>query len=303
MNTAIKSLGYLGLNVTDAESWNVLLQGVFALELRDQEPGGPQHYKMDRQHHRISVYPNASDDIAHIGWEVVDQDSLKTISETLAASSISVTAFTPEDCTERSVLGGAFFHDPVMKIRNELFYGATIESSQFNPSRAMQGYVTGDQGMGHLVLMTTRQQEAVDFYCDVLGFRVSDVMDFGGEKWGGKYRHVFLHCNSRHHSLAIMSPPAGGSDGSLNHFALTVRDFDDVGYAYDIVREKQIPVLMTLGKHVNDLATSFYVGNPSQSAIEMTYGGIEVQDDWTVKHYDDTKIWGHHTYLPPRPLN
>jgi hypothetical protein len=99
-----------------------------------------------------------------------------------------------------------------------------------------------------------------------------------------------------------MSPPAGGANGDLNHLALTVRDFDDLGYAYDIVRDNRIPVVMTLGRHVNDLATSFYVANPSRSAIEMTWGGLQVDENWVVKHYDDTRIWGHHLFLPPQPL-
>jgi len=303
MTTQIKSLGYLGLNATNEKAWDELLTGAFALEKKAQGSQGSQRYKMDRQHHRIAIYKQSSDGIAYIGWEVADQKSIKTIAKKLELSSVKVTSFTPEDCAERAVMGGAFFHDPIMNIRNELFYGATIEAKPFQPTRAMQGYVTGEQGMGHIVLMTTRQEEVVDFYCDVLGFSVSDIMDFGGEKWGGEYRNVFLHCNSRHHSLAIMSPPAGGPDASLNHFALTVNDFDDLGYTYDIVREQSIPVVMTLGKHVNDFATSFYLANPSGSSIEMAYGGIEIEADWVVKHYDDTKIWGHNLYLPPRPLS
>lgn len=303
MKTMIKSLGYLGLNVIDTDSWHGLLTSVFALESREKESSGPALYRMDLQHHRLAIYGGESDGITYIGWEVENEKSITTITENLKVAGVSATVLTDKQCAERAILGGVYFNDPVMGVRNELYYGATIESRPFAPSRPHQGYVTGDQGMGHIVLMTTRQQDAVDFYCDVLGFKVSDIMDFGGEDWGGEYRHVFLHCNSRHHSLAIMSPPAGGPDGSLNHFALTVQDFDDIGYAYDIVRAEKIPVLMTLGKHTNDYATSFYLGNPSHSAIEMTYGGIAVGDDWSVKHYDDTKIWGHHLYLPPRPLD
>lgn len=302
MKHSVRSLGYVGLNVSNAAAWNELLTSVFALERRADAKDGVQQYKMDRWSHRMSLYADEADSIAYVGWEAQDAHAIAALTEQLEAASVEVTELTEAQCAERSVLSGIAFRDPVMNIPNEVFCGATIESQQFSPPRPMQGYVTGEHGMGHVVLMTTKQQEAVDFYCDVLGFEVSDIMDFGGEQWGGDFRHVFLHCNSRHHSLAIMSPPAGGDDGTLNHLALTVKSFDDLGYAYDIVREKQIPVLMTLGRHVNDLATSFYVGNPSHSAIEMTHGGIEVGDNWVIKRYDDTKIWGHHVSLPPKPL-
>ncbi|MEM8561861.1 MAG: VOC family protein [Pseudomonadota bacterium] len=300
MDSSISGLGYVGLQVSNVDAWHDLLTTVFALEHRP----APElsQYRMDTWKQRLSLYPSAADGVAHLGWEVSDRAAVDALKHTLSAADVAATDLTREECEERGVLGGTWFRDPFMQVRHELFWGPTILSEQFAPARPMQGYVTGDHGMGHVVLMTPRQEDAVAFFTEVLGFRVSDIMDFGGERWGGHYRHVFLHCNARHHSMAIMSPPAGGEGEVLNHLALTVQSFDDLGYAYDIVREKQIPVLMTLGRHVNDLATSFYVGNPSQSAIEMAWGGVEIGDDWSVKHYDDTKIWGHHLYLPPRPL-
>lgn len=302
MNETIRSLGYVGLNVSDADAWDELLTSVFALERRAEAADRRRHYRIDRWHHRLTLYDAGRDDIAYIGWEVADKTSLEELADKLRSADVAVEPLSAADAAERAVLGGAFFADPVMGMRHELFYGPTVDSRQFSPSRPMQGYATGDQGMGHVVLMTSRQEEAVSFFTNTLGFRVSDVMDFGGDQWGGSYRHVFLHCNSRHHSLAIMSPPAGGGEGQLNHLALTAVSFDDLGYAWDIVREKRIPVLMTLGKHVNDLATSFYVATPSGSALELAYGGIEVGERWEVRHYDDTKIWGHHVFLPPKPL-
>tara|TARA_R110001592_G_scaffold363371_1_gene685462 strand:+ start:67619 stop:68518 length:900 start_codon:yes stop_codon:yes gene_type:complete len=297
---SISSLGYVGLNVSDIDGWHALLTSVFALERRDSD--SLHQYRMDTWSQRLSLHADTGDGIAYVGWEVTDEQAVDSLTRKLEAAGVHVEALPAKECSERAMLAGVWFVDPVMGVRHELFYGPTILSEQFAPARPMQGYITGDQGMGHVVLMTSQQTEAVHFFTNVLGFKVSDVMDFGGEEWGGYFRHVFMHCNSRHHSLAIMSPPTGDAEGKLNHLALTVQSFDDVGYAYDIVRHQKIPVLMTLGKHVNDLATSFYVGTPSQSAIEMTYGGISVGENWTVKHYDDTKIWGHHLYLPPRPL-
>lgn len=298
----ISSLGYIGLNVTDAASWEDLLISVFALQRCDDGQATPRKYRIDEWHHRLALYESQEDSVAYIGWELAGELEMAVAHSTIESTGTTVAPLSKDECAERAVLEGFWFVDPVMRVRQEIFRGATVSSDLFSPARPMQGYVTGTHGMGHVVLMTEHQEAAVDFFTTALGFRVSDIMDFGGPSWGGYYRHVFLHCNSRHHSLAIMSPPAGGNDGDLNHLALTVRSFDDIGYAYDIARKKQTPVLMTLGKHINDLATSFYLATPSGSAIEMAYGGIEITENWSVKHYDDTKIWGHHVRLPPRPL-
>ncbi len=301
MQSGIRSLGYLGLDVSNVEAWDNLLQKVFALQLREERVGGAWQYKMDRHRSRLSLHPGDADGIAYAGWELESKAALAAHVDSLKAASIEVSPLSEQECADRAVASGVVFQDPVLGLRTELFHGAIVECRKFQPPRAINGYVTGEQGMGHFVMMTSRLQEAVDFYANVLGFSMSDTMDFGPPAQQSKL--VFMHCNLRHHSLALMTPPPGAPDGELNHIALTMRDFDDVGYAYDIVREEGIPVLMTLGKHSNDLATSFYVANPSQSAIEMSWGGIEIGEDWVVRHYDDTKIWGHAMYMPPRPLD
>ena len=55
---------------------------------------------------------------------------------------------------------------------------------------------------------------------------------------------------------------------------LEVAALDDVGTALDIVNERQIPLAMSLGRHTNDLMTSFYVRTPSGFEIEYGTGGL-----------------------------
>jgi hypothetical protein len=59
---------------------------------------------------------------------------------------------------------------------------------------------------------------------------------------------------------------------------------------------------MSLGRHTNDLMTSFYVRTPSGFEIEYGYGGVLIEDEasWQVDTYDAISLWGHKP--PSEPL-
>jgi extradiol dioxygenase len=177
------------------------------------------------------------------------------------------------------------FADPA-GLRHELFWGPLVEPGSFHPARAMSGFVTGGQGLGHVVLVVPDRVEAVRFFCGVLGFSVSDEIDM----WGTTI--VFFHVNPRHHTLAIVEMP--GMRG-LHHLMLQVRDLDDVGVAHDLCVDRDIPLAMTLGRHTNDRMFSFYVRSPSGFEIEYGWGADTVDDldSWVVTHMTSGSIWGH----------
>ncbi len=142
--------------------------------------------------------------------------------------------------------------------------------------------------MGHLVVTAEDPDDLASFYTDVLGFRISEYMEFGGG------RIVFLHCNPREHSLAIVDPGLGVPPGQLHHIMVEVNSMDDVGRAYDMCLEGAAPLILSLGRHSNDLMTSFYLQTPSGFAFEYGYGGLEIDEStWQVRHYTAPKLWGH----------
>jgi biphenyl-2,3-diol 1,2-dioxygenase len=105
---------------------------------------------------------------------------------------------------------------------------------------------------------------------------------------------IFLHCNARHHSLALINECYGMKSGCLNHFMLETRALEDVGRAYDLVRSRKLPLVLALGQHSNDRMISFYMKTPSGFSIEYGWGGVLVDDAvWRVKHHSTTKLWGH----------
>jgi len=152
--------------------------------------------------------------------------------------------------------------------------------------------VTGAGGLGHAVLILPDMDEALRFYSEALGFRLSDRVR------SGPMNLAFLHCNPRHHSLAFAAVP--GVAG-MHHLMLEVASLDDVHAGLAICKARGLTLAMDLGQHPNDEMTSFYVRSPSGFEIEYGFGGRLVDDaSWVVADYDVPSTWGHTP--PPTPL-
>jgi extradiol dioxygenase len=70
--------------------------------------------------------------------------------------------------------------------------------------------------------------------------------------------------------------------------------YSNVGRAYDRAEAHDVPISISLGRHLNDKAISCYVRNPSGFHLEIGCGGIEVGDDWVPHDFGRPNEWGHH---------
>jgi 2,3-dihydroxybiphenyl 1,2-dioxygenase len=153
-------------------------------------------------------------------------------------------------------------------------------------------FVAEEQGLGHLVLTANSQDESVQFYSDLLGFKLSDYIRC--DLYGYPVDIAFMHANSRHHSVAFGAKQPKG----LHHFMLEVASLDDVGLCYDRCLKSGVRIMQTLGRHPNDQMFSFYAKTPSGFQFELGYGGRQVDDaTWEVTTHPCVSEWGHH---PPQ---
>jgi 2,3-dihydroxybiphenyl 1,2-dioxygenase len=146
-------------------------------------------------------------------------------------------------------------------------------------------------GLGHVVLLVDDGKAATDFYMGLLGFKLTDSFK------SGVIDVTFAHINARHHSLAF-APTAGKVASGLHHIMLEVDNLDVVGRALDRVTAAGIPINLSLGKHANDLMTSFYMSTPSGCDLEYGCGGRLVDDAWTPTWFDRPSFWGHKHRTP-----
>ena len=73
---------------------------------------------------------------------------------------------------------------------------------------------------------------------------------------------------------------------------LEVTELDDVGHCIDLCDENDVDVLLSLGRHSNDLMTSIYISTPSGLQIEYGWGGLRVDDlTWVARTNHHPSIW------------
>ncbi|MET9992173.1 VOC family protein [Streptomyces mutabilis] len=284
----IRSLAYLGVTTPAIEEWRSFGPEVLGLDMADGPDGGLR-FKMDEAQWRLALQPGERDGVDYVGWSVIGEAEAREIAKKVTAYGIEVHDGDAELCEARATTGLLWFEDP-FGIRQELSWGRLIVQSSFRPGRAMSGFKTGEQGMGHVVFMVPDIKKADEFYSEVMGFKLSDLII------QGPLNARFYHINGRHHSLAVAEVP--GVVG-FQHLMLEVNSLDDVGLALDECERREVPITMTLGRHVNDLMTSFYLESPSAFHIEYGYGGLTVDNLWEPKKFDRMSIWGHHRGQAP----
>tara|TARA_R110002110_G_scaffold205066_7_gene417345 strand:- start:502311 stop:503192 length:882 start_codon:yes stop_codon:yes gene_type:complete len=291
----VSSLGYVALNVTDIDAWVDQMTCVYGMEVVPRATGDAVDLRIDEMHHRFTLYPSKEDSVAGVGWEVDTLDAMNNLIQGLRDYGVEVREANEAEREERKVRDLFFFIDPASGMKSEIFYAPQSEQYKFSPSRGIDGFVTGGLGLGHIVYIVKDYEESKRFYTQVMGFKISDYI-----VWDDKEKDAtFFHCNPRHHSLAIMPPFEPFQGGELNHIMLEAMTIDDVGYAYDVVRDKNIPLLFEMGRHTNDHVNSFYMFTPSGFAMEYGYGGVLIDDtQWKIRSYDAPMLWGHR----PPPL-
>ncbi|WP_040790858.1 VOC family protein [Nocardia paucivorans] len=284
---SISRLGALSVDVADLEAWRYLLVDLLGLHARPRHSDDePLLIRLDEHHHRIALYPAEKDCIRTITWEVDSPQQLRAVAERITAEGLEI-EWVPTGAPETRDAVAAFRFTDLDGFPSEVCFGPTVDHNPLKTGGPISGFVTGDLGLGHVVLMCGNYSAAVDFYTRVLGFRLSDYIVWDGAD------ATFLHCNPRHHSLALMNECFGFQGGDFNHLMIEVASLDDVGRAYDRINEAGIDLKMTFGRHTNDGVTSFYIATPSGFGIEIGHGGKLVDDGWVVKTYRSPSRWGH----------
>ncbi|HEY1118979.1 MAG TPA: VOC family protein, partial [Acidimicrobiales bacterium] len=168
----IKSMGYVRVSSTDLDQWRTFAGKVLGLA----EGRGPnaehQYYRIDAVSARLVVVPGEVDQLDCVGWEVADHRALQEVREHLQKAGVDFAEGTRQELDERRVQELVRFSDPFDNVF-EIFHGITYEARPVVTPYAAT-FVTGDQGMGHIVLPVTDDVEALRFYTDVLGFRLRD---------------------------------------------------------------------------------------------------------------------------------
>ncbi len=287
--THIRGLGYLKVQTEHIARWRELtIEALGFAEAIGPNPEG-LYLRMDERESRLIVLPGDSDKVLAVGWEVRDQFALAAVAGDVEQAGITVTWLTEEEADERGLEQVITFTDPG-GTPVEIFFGPRLDHSPLKTGFA-QKFVTGAQGMGHVVLPTTTMEETAAFYTEVLGFLPRGSVRLGPQRPAVRFR--FFGINERHHSLAMGPAPHGEAPG-LVHLMVEVEDLDTVGRALDKVNQMEFSLTAGLGRHTNDHMVSFYVRAPGGWDIEYGTAGMLVDETYyTAEEITAESYWGH----------
>jgi len=293
---SIHSLGYITVKATDLSRWVEYGTQVLGLAVNSNpiaEADGCLLLKMDDRPYRFIVEPSDQDRYGASGWECNGPVEFADTVRRLRDAGVEVIQGSSADIALRQVQDLVKFTDPSGN-QHELFWGVVSNFGRFISPIGVQGFVTGDMGLGHTVLPAPEFDATIRFYTEVLGFELSDLMKvkFTPDPAEPEKRLWFLHCNRRHHSLALFESPM---PSGCVHVMLETASIDEVGRCMDRINAHGVKLTGTLGRHANDHMVSFYMATPGGFMIEYGADGMVVEDWSRYSSFQSTvnSFWGH----------
>jgi catechol-2,3-dioxygenase len=138
--------------------------------------------------------------------------------------------------------------------------------------------------LGHVAFNVVGVKQASDFYCDVLGFRVSDWMaDF----------FVFLRCSPDHHTINLVD----SKGNKMHHIAFELRNWGHLQTACDFLARHGYPLIWGPGRHGIGHNLFAYHRNPDGQIVEL-FAELDRIHDEDLGYYEP-RPW--HKDSPQKP--
>jgi catechol-2,3-dioxygenase len=177
-------------------------------------------------HHSVVLKHGDKANCVRLGFQIADDADLNAFEKQTAAHGIKTAR---KKDPEPSISDMVVFADPKGTVM-EVFKRDAFSHQKFT----QKGIVPFK--LGHVAFHVTEVKKVTDYYCDVLGFRVSD--------WMGDF-FSFLRCGPDHHSINLMET------GSNRHFhtAFELRDWAHMHDACDFLSLNGYKLLWGPGRH------------------------------------------------------
>jgi 2,3-dihydroxybiphenyl 1,2-dioxygenase len=289
----IIGIGYLGFETTKLDEWRSYGPEVMGFQV-GRSPESDQnslYFKIDDRRHRFAFHPGNIDRLAYVGWEARGRLEFLDAVEKFRAASVEVTVGDAALCEKRGVKELIRFRDPV-GYQHELFYAQKGSPRSFQPGRPHGGYVAGRRGLGHVVVITPEYTPELEHF-------LTSVMAFSWYGSGaGKGKTGFFRARLNEFTSHDIAYGHGPGRMGVQHVGLFVKTVRDVGETYDIVKKRNLPMMMTLGQHTQDPHMSFYHFNPSGFAFECIVELEPWHNDGFELNPEALSIWGHEVVGP-----
>ncbi|HQS96085.1 MAG: oxidoreductase [Novosphingobium sp. 17-62-19] len=255
----VTEIRYVGYGVVEFEAEKNYYVDAFGLELVDSDNNTAWLKTQGHdEHHVVRLRKAEANRLDVISLAAASRSDVDTLCDKARAAGCSLVCEPHELNTPGGGYGFRFFSPD----------GLQIEIS-CDVARGGKRGLAHWEGLpvkiSHIVLHSPQHQELVQFFTDVLGFKISD--------WLGDFM-CFLRCNSAHHRIAILPGPP-----CLNHVAYDMLSVDDMMRGAHRLKLKGTEIQWGPGRHTAGNNAFSYFVTPAGFAVEYTADLEEVDFD------------------------
>jgi len=272
------AVSHIGFAVPDVEANERFYGRVLGMVRHAELPQGGVRLGWGAGHHVLDLVPGKAA-LLHYGFEVRDIGGLDGIQQRLKAAGHQVSDLDPTVIDE--ALGepsGITVNDPD---------GIPVH---FHGPVQRQGENAADPGrrpikFQHTTIGTADVVPMLEFFANVIGFRMSDQLADG--------RFCWLRSNKDHHTLAVV---AVDRSGVLDHYSYDLSEWEDFKVWCDRLTELDVPVQWGPGRHGPGNNLFVFFDDPAGNHIELS---AEME-----KFYDDRVTYVPRQWTPaPQTVN
>lgn len=225
-------------------------------------------------HHSVVLRRGAEPKCTRIGFQLGPDDDLDGFDKQTAAQGIKTSRKKDPEPTIAEMISFADTKGTIM----EVFKRPEPQPQKF-PRKGVVPHK-----LGHVAFHVTDVKKATQFYCDVLGFRVSD--------WMGDF-FSFLRCGVDHHTINLIET---GTDRHF-HTAFELRDWAHLQTACDFLSLNGYTMLWGPGRHGIGHNLFAYHRSPSGLITELFAELDQMKDE--ALGYFEPRPW--HRDFPQKP--
>jgi len=285
-------LGYIVVETDRLTDWRRFGHDAIGMHVDETLPD-VLRFRLDDNQCRFLLRRGPAEDVTALGWQVDDHHTFDEILARVTRHDVPVVEGTAEEARLRGVERLVRFPGP-NGLTQELFTRPRTGDVPLDMA-VRGGFVTGEAGIGHVAVTSTKPHQMRGYYDTVFDARLTDFID---ETISGlKFKIRFLRVNQRHHSIAIAAVnrlPINPIRTRVQHVNVQVADLDDMTASYQRVKDLGFQLALEVGQHTNDRELSYYAVTPSGFEWEVGWNPIVVDEKtWQPTTYQGISIWGH----------
>ena len=246
-------LGYCRLQVTNLDRSVGFYRDLVGMAL-ERADGGSAWLRCSNKPYDLILEEGEPGGLSGVGFELESEADLDKAFAHIAALGHTPAWNDDAYCAAQRVARGFRLRNHETGLEVD-FYVGQATTAPFAPS------LTQIARLGHVVFNVPDLAAAHRFWCDDLGFAVSDRVE-GVAEW--------LRCwpNPLHHSLALI----GSGQNTLHHINFMVTDIDDIGRTIYRLKKHGIEVVFGPGRHPTSGSIFIYFLCPDGMTWEYSFG-------------------------------